>query len=271
MRSRKMLYPYLVWMGLFVIVPLCLVVFYAFTDSVTGEFTFSNFDRFVIDDVFLRVCLDSLKTAFFSTLICLIIAYPFAYILSRMKARTQTMLNMLVMVPMWMNFILRICAWQVILDNNGILNRLLEMLGMEKVAFLNTEGAVIVGMVYNFLPFMIVPIYNVMAKIPASLLEASRDLGCNGFQVFRRVILPLSIPGVISGITMVFVPAASTMVIGPRLGGYDLIGDTINQYIIGTAHNVNAGSILSLVLMVIILISMAIMNRFDNGEDAVIL
>ena len=271
MKSRKMLYPYLVWMALFVIVPLCMVVFYAFTDPATHQFTFSNFDRFVLDHVFLSVCADSLKTAFFSTLICLVIAYPFAYFLSRMNARVQTMLNMLVMVPMWMNFILRICAWQVILDNNGIINRFLQSIGLEKLTLLNTESAVIVGMVYNFLPFMIVPIYNVMAKIPASLLEASRDLGCNGFQVFRRVILPLSVPGVISGITMVFVPAASTVVIGPRLGGYDLIGDTISQYIIGTAHNVNAGSILALVLMVIILISMAIMNRFDNGEDAVIL
>lgn len=271
MKSRRPLYPYLVWMGLFVIVPLAMVLYYAFTDTVTGEFTFSNFERFVLDDLFLSVCLDSLKTALISTLICLIIAYPFAYFLSRMRARTQTMLHMLVMVPMWMNFILRICAWQVILDNNGILNRLFTAIGMERIPMLNTEGAVIVGMVYNFLPFMIIPIYNVMSKIPASLLEASRDLGCNGFQVFRRVILPLSVPGVISGITMVFVPAASTMVIGPRLGGYDLIGDTINQYIMGTAHNVNAGSILSLVLMVIILISMMIMNRFDNGEDAVIL
>lgn len=271
MRSRKPLYPYLVWMALFVIVPLGMVVYYAFTDSVNGTFTFSNFEKFVLDDVFLSVCLDSLKTAFLSTLICLLIAYPFAYILSRMKARTQTMLNMLVMVPMWMNFILRICAWQVILDNNGILNRLFLTLGFEKANLLNTETAVILGMVYNFLPFMIIPIYNVMAKIPDSLLEASRDLGCNGFQMFRRVILPLSVPGIVSGVTMVFVPAASTMVIGPRLGGYDLIGDSINQYIIGTAHNVNAGSMLSLVLMVIILISMAIMNRVDSGEDAVIL
>lgn len=271
MKSRKPLIPYIVWMALFVVIPLGMVVFYTFTDSESGAFTFSNLERFIFDQTFLLSCLDSLKIAFLSTLICLIVAYPFAYFLSRMNVRTRTMLNTLVLVPMWMNFILRICAWQVILDNNGIINRLFEALGLERVVMLNTEGAVVIGMVYNFLPFMIVPLYNVMAKIPSSLLEASRDLGCNGVQVFRRIILPLSVPGVISGITMVFVPAASTMVIGPRLGGYNLIGDTINQYITGTTHNIHAGSALSLVLMIIILISMAIMNRFDNGEDAVIL
>lgn len=271
MKSRASLYPYLLWMGIFVLVPLGMVIYYTFTDEQTGAFTFANLEHFIFDRTFLVGCLDSLKIAFLSTLICLIIAYPFAYFLSRMKVRTRTMLNTLVLVPMWMNFILRICAWQVILDNNGIINRLLEVLGFERAILLNTEGAVVIGMVYNFLPFMIIPLYNVMAKIPSSLLEASRDLGCNGAQVFRRIILPLSVPGIISGITMVFVPAASTMVIGPRLGGYNLIGDTINQYISGTTHNIHAGSALSLVLMIIILISMAIMNRFDNGEDAVIM
>ncbi len=270
MKSRKPLIPYLIWMGIFVIVPLCMVVYFAFTDPNTGELSFGNFQRYVIDGVFLSTCLDSLKVAFLSTLICLIVAYPFAYFLSRMKVRTQTMLNMLVMAPMWMNFILRIFAWEVILDNNGIINRLLASFGAERVTLLNTEGAVIVGMVYNFLPFMIIPIYNVMAKIPSSLLEASHDLGCNGPQMFRRVILPLSVPGIISGITMVFVPAASTMTVAPRLGNYDLIGDTIARQF-NEAHNYNAGSILSLVLMIVILISMAIMNRFDNGEDAVIM
>lgn len=270
MRSKKLLYPYLLWMGLFVIVPLAMVVYYAFSDPDTGALTLKNIS-YVTNETFVRVCLDSLKTAFLSTLICLIIAYPFAYLMSRMRVSAQTMLHMLVMVPMWMNFILRICAWEVLLDNNGLINRLLTSLGMERATLLGTEGAVIVGMVYNFLPFMIIPIYNVMAKIPASLLEASRDLGCNGYQMFRRVILPLSVPGVISGITMVFVPAASTVVIAQRLGGYNLIGDTINNYFKGASYNMNAGSMLSLVLMIIILISMAIMNRFDAGEDAVIM
>ena len=270
MRSRRPLYPYLVWMGLFVLVPLGMVIYYAFTDKASGAFTFSNFS-YIFNRTFASVCLDSLKTALISTAICLLVGYPFAYLVSRMRASTQVVMNMLILIPMWMNFILRICAWQVLLDNNGLINRLFELCGFGRAALLNTEGAVIVGMVYNFLPFMVIPLYNVMAKIPDSLIEASRDLGAGGFQVFRRVILPLSVPGIISGITMVFVPAASTMVLAPRLGGYDLIGDTINQYILGTAHNLNAGSLLSLVLMVIILISMAIMNRFDNGEDVVIM
>lgn len=270
MRSKRLLYPYLVWMALFVIVPLAIIVFYALTDK-SGAFSPSN-----VEYVFKHapIYLDSLWIAFLSTLFCLVIAYPFSFIMSRMKVNRQRMMNMLVMVPMWMNFILRIAAWILILDNNGILNRLLMALGVERdalPAFLNTEGAVVVGMVYNFLPFMILPIYSVMAKIPNSLIEASRDLGCNGFQIFRRVILPLSVPGIITGITMVFVPAASTVVIAPRLGGYNLVGDQIDQFFKGSANNMNAGSMLSLVLMIVILISIAIMNRFDSGEDTAIM
>lgn len=268
MRGKKLLYPYLCWMALFVLVPLGMVVYYAFTDKATGAFSLDNF-RYVANAG--GVYLDSLKVALLSTLVCLFIAYPFAYLISRMKVGAQRMMNMLVMVPMWMNFILRICAWMLLLDNNGLINRLLAQLGAEPAQLLYTEGAVVVGMVYNFLPFMILPIYTVMAKIPQSLLEAGRDLGCNGFNVLRRVILPLSMPGVITGITMVFVPAASTVVIAPRLGGYDLIGDRIDAYFKGTANNLHAGSILSLVLMVIILISLAVMNRFDSGEDAAIM
>lgn len=270
MRSKRLLYPYLVWMVLFVIVPLAIIVFYALTDK-AGAFAPGNLG-YVKNSA--SIYLDSLKIALLSTVFCLLIAYPFAFLMSRMKVSRQRMMNMLVMVPMWMNFILRIAAWILILDNNGILNRILLAFGMSRDAlptFLNTEGAVVVGMVYNFLPFMILPIYSVMAKIPNSLIEASRDLGCNGFQVFRRVILPLSVPGIITGITMVFVPAASTVVIAPRLGGYNLIGDQIDQYFKGSANNMNAGSMLSLVLMIVILISIAIMNRFDRGEDTVIM
>ncbi len=266
MKSKRLIYPYLVWMAVFVIVPLCLVVYYAFTDN-TGAFTLENI-QFIGKNA--GTYLTSLKIAFISTVICLLLAYPFALIMSQMKVRAQRMMNMLIMLPMWMNFILRICAWMLILKPNGVLDSILGLLGFGNNHIYQSEAAVVIGIVYNYLPFMVLPIYTTMAKISKSLIEAGQDLGCNGFNVFRRVILPLSIPGVITGITMVFVPAASTFYISTYLGGRYLIGDTIQSYYKGSGANNHIGSMLALVLMVIILISMAIMNKFDSGEDSAI-
>ena len=266
MKSRKLLYPYIVWMAIFVIVPLAMIVYYAFTDK-NGAFTFDNL-QFIAKNASTYV--DSLKIALISTAVCLILAYPLALIMSRMKVRTQKMMNMLIMLPMWMNFVLRICAWMLILKPDGVLDSLLGVLGFGNNHIYQTETAIVIGIVYNYLPFMVLPIYTTMAKISRSLIEAGQDLGCNGFNVLRRIILPLSVPGVITGITMVFVPAASTFYISTYLGGRFLIGDTIQSYYKGIGANNHIGSMLALGLMVIILISMAIMNKFDSGEDSAI-
>jgi spermidine/putrescine transport system permease protein len=266
MKNRALAIPHLVWSLIFIVVPLCFVLFFAFTDE-NGGFTLQWISEiYDYRDVFYR----SLKLAFIATAICLLIGYPMAFIISRAKWLTQKTLIMLIMLPMWMNFLLRTYAWMTLLEKNGIINNLLESLGIfdlfgitEPLKLINTEGAVIVGMVYNFLPFMIVPLYNIMVKIDNSLIEASRDLGCNMFGVFRRVLLPLSLPGIVNGVTMVFVPAASTFVISQKLGGAKnmLIGDLIDTYFMGGEPNFHVGSVLSLGLMVIILISMAFMNK----------
>lgn len=263
MRTKKPFYPYTLWMAIFVVVPLLMVIWFSFTDK-ENHFTMANF-KYVGD--YLPIIFNSLKIAVISTLICLLLAYPFSYLMAKTKVGTQRMLNTLVMLPMWMNFILRICAWDIILRPNGFLDSFLGVLGFGANTIYKSEVAVIIGIVYNFLPFMILPIYTTMAKIDRSLIEAGEDLGCNGFQVLRRVIFPLSIPGVITGIIMVFVPAASTIVIGPRLGGSNLIGDTVDQYFKGVGADMHVGSTISLVLMIIILISIAVMNYFDNGDD----
>lgn len=266
MLSRKPLIPYIVWMSIFVVVPMIIIIYYAFTNE-DGAFTLENLE---VIPKYGPVILDSLKIALISTAICLLIAYPFALIMSEMKASSQRMMNMIIMLPMWMNFILRIVAWVVILQPNGFLDNVLGVLGFGRNTIYHTETAIIIGIVYNYLPFMILPIYTTLSKISKPLIEASRDLGCNGFNVFRKVIFPLSIPGVITGITMVFVPAASVIVISTRLGGYKLVGDVIEAYFKGTGANMNAGSMLSFVLMIIIVICMAIMNKFDNGENSAI-
>jgi len=265
MKSKKPLFPYLIWMGLFVVIPLCMVVYYAFTDR-GGAFTLENF-RYISAN--RQVYLDSFKVAFFSTAICLVLAYPLALIMSRMSPRGQRIMNILIMLPMWMNFILRICSLEVILRPSGILNQILSLLNLGGNTIYRTTGAVVIGIVYNYLPFMVLPIYTVMAKISKSLIEAGQDLGCNGWNLLRKVIFPLSVPGVISGITMVFVPAASSFVISARLGGFNLIGDTIEAYYKGEI-NMNAGGMLSFVLMVVIVISIAVMNHFDKDDDIVL-
>ncbi|MBE6871822.1 MAG: ABC transporter permease [Ruminococcaceae bacterium] len=268
MKSKRGFYPYAVWMAIFVIVPLGMILYYSFTNA-GGSFTFDNFIRIFTSKKpdYMGILLTSLRIALISTLICLVLAYPFAYIMSRMTEKRQRTMNLLIMLPMWMNFLLRIYAWMMLLEENGLINRLFGLIGFGPIQMINTEGAVIIGMVYNFLPFMVLPIYSVMAKIEQNLIEASQDLGGNMLQTFRRVILPLSLPGVITGITMVFVPAASTFVISQSLGNMMMIGDTIEMFFVGTSQNFNIGSALSLILMVIILISMAIMNHFDKDED----
>jgi len=254
--------PYVVWSALFVIVPLFIVIYYAFTDA-NGAFTFDNIVALKDYGHNFRI---SIGYSLIATIITLIIGYPVAYELSKAPPKTQKIQMMLVMLPMWMNLLIRTYTWMNILDNNGILNKILSLLGLGPVTFLGTPGAVIFGMVYNYLPYMILPIYTVMAKMDDSLLEAARDLGCNGFNVWRRLILPLSIPGVISGITMVFVPSVSTFYISQKLGGGKimLIGDTIERQM-QSNYNYHLGASLSLVLMVIILVSMFIMNRFSDG------
>lgn len=258
--------PYTIWMFIFVLIPIALVVYYAFTDA-NGSFTFANLGS--IWDFKSTFAL-SIGLALVSTVICLLLAFPLAFSISRMKAKRQQTLILLVMLPMWMNFLIRTYAWMTILEGNGLINTFLRAIGHPGFNMINTNGAIILGMVYNFLPFMILPIYSVLTKIEKSTIEAAEDLGANRFNVFRRVILPLSIPGIMSGITMVFVPAVSTFIISKLLGGgkTNLIGDIIEMYFLGNAGevNYNVGSALSLVLMVLILISMGIMNHFDKDE-----
>lgn len=262
MKSKKPLIPYLFWMAAFVVIPLGMVVYYAFTGR-DGSFTIQNFQHIAANK---QVYLDSLKVALISTAVCLVLAYPLALCMSRMSPRWQRMMNILIMLPMWMNFILRICSLELILRPSGVLNQLLHL---EENPIYRTPAAVVIGIVYNYLPFMVLPIYTVMTKISKSVLEAGQDLGCNGFALLRKVIFPLSLPGVISGITMVFVPAASSFVISARLGGFNLIGDTIEAYYKGEI-DMNAGGMLSFILMVVIFISIAVMNHFDQDDDIVL-
>ncbi len=269
---RVMIAPFSVWMAIFVIVPIALVLFYAFTDK-NGSFTLENLKSIW---EYRGTYLTSIELAFVSTVICLVMAYPLAYSISRMNFKRQQTMVLLVMLPMWMNFLIRTYAWMTILEDTGIINtvlkKFLSLFGYEFAGFsmINTNGAIVLGMVYNFLPYMVLPIYTVLTKIDRSLIEAARDLGANGIDVFTKVLLPQSVPGIISGITMVFVPAVSTFVISKLLGGgmTYLIGDIIENYFLGNTGevNYNVGAALSLVLMVLILISMGVMNHFD--EDA---
>ena len=268
MKNRALAIPHIVWSAVFIVIPICFVLYFAFTND-SGAFTLewvSQIGKYW--GVFAR----SLKLAFYATVICLLVGYPMAYIISRCKWITQRTLVMLIMLPMWMNFLLRTYAWMTLLERNGIINNLLESIGLisEPLKMINTEGAVVVGMVYNFLPFMIIPLYNIMVKIDQSLIEAAQDLGCNAPKVLRRVLFPLSLPGIVNGITMVFVPAASTFVISQKLGGAKnmLIGDLIDTYFMGGEPNFHVGSMLSLVLMLIILICMAFMNT--NQEEVML-
>ena len=265
MKAKHFAFPYVGWMAFFVVAPIVIVIIYAFTTS-DGSLTLGNFSsmgRYA--SVFIR----SFWLSFISTVVCIIIGYPIAYILSRESLRVQRVMIMLIMLPMWMSFLLRTYAWMSILENTGLLNRLLGFLGLPGIRIINTPTAVVIGMVYNFLPFMILPIYSVIVKIDRSLIEAAQDLGANTVSVFRKLILPLSMPGVLSGITMVFVPGVSTFVISQLLGGGKemLLGDLIELQFLGAAYNPHLGSAIALVMMIIVMVFMYVMNRFGEGEE----
>lgn len=260
--------PYLVWMSVFIVVPLLMVAYFAFTTD-SGGFTIrniSNVGRYA--NIFAR----SIWLSVIATAICLVVAYPVSFILSRMEKHRQGTMLMIVMLPMWMNFLLRTYAWMTLLGNNGIINHLLGLIGLGPYKLINTSGAVVLGMVYNYLPFMILPLYSVMEKIDKSVIEAASDLGCSSAQTLFRVIVPLSLPGITSGITMVFVPAISTFIISRMLGGGSnlLIGDLIEMQFLGNAYNPHLGAAISLVLMVIILVIMTVMNQFSPDDQVLI-
>ena len=261
--------PYIVWSTLFIVIPLIIIVFFSFTQETASgySFTLENFKR-VLNSQYISVFKRSLILAFESTVLCLILGYPVAYFISKMKSNKRNILIMLFIVPMWMNFLLRTYAWLPILGKNGVINNFLSAIGLNTINILYTDAAVLLGMVYNFLPFMILPIYTVLIKMDNSLIDAAADLGANKRQIFTKVIFPLSMPGVITGITMVFMPAVSTFVISRLLGGgqYMLLGNLIDTQFT-TMGDWNFGSALAIFMMIIILISMAIMNKFEGTES----
>ena len=280
-RLSRFAIPYVIWMAFFVVAPIIMVVIYAFS-SADGGATLSNFAKMgTYTVVFTR----SFKLALIATVICVLIGYPVSYMMSKEGPRFQRLAMVLIMLPMWMNFLLRTYSWMALLENNGLLNQLFRKIGLialynsvfgTDISFfrmINTQGAVVLGMVYNYLPFMILPIYSVIVKLDHSLIEAARDLGANSFQVFRRVILPLSLPGVLSGITMVFVPSVSTFAISKMLGGGTemLLGDLIEQQFLGGAYNPHLGSAIALVMMIIVVVCMWIMNHFGEGEEQAVM
>jgi ABC-type spermidine/putrescine transport system, permease component I len=263
--SKLLSAPYTIWMILFIIVPMILVAGFAFTDK-SGNFTMNNI---VFVGQYSNVFLRSIWLGAIATTISLLLGYPLAYIIAKMTEKQQNMMVLLVMLPMWMNFLLRTYSWMTLLENNGIINNILSAVGLPRAQMINTAGAVVLGMVYNYIPYMILPLYSILTKMDQNVIEAAQDLGADNKRVFLKVILPMSMPGVISGITMVFVPAVSTFIISKMLGGGAnlLIGDLIDMQFLGSAYNPNLGSAISLVLMVIILICMGIMNQFDENDE----
>ena len=268
MKTKWVSAPYLVWMTVFIAVPLLMIAVFAFTSN-DGGFTIKN-----IQDVgqYANIFFRSIWLSVIATAICLVMAYPVSFILSRMEKHKQATMLMIVMLPMWMNFLLRTYAWMTLLGNNGVINHLLGLMGIGPLKLINTSGAVVLGMVYNYLPFMILPLYSVMVKIDKSVIEAASDLGCSSFATLFRVIVPLSLPGITSGITMVFVPAISTFIISRMLGGGSnlLIGDLIEMQFLGNAYNPHLGAAISLVLMFIILVIMTVMNQFSPDDQVLI-
>lgn len=280
MKNKGLAVPYVVWMGLFVIMPLILVVIYAFSTRGSG-FTLQNFS---VMASYTKVFTRSFFLALVATIICILIGYPLAYCLSRSGPTMHRMAMPLIMLPMWMNFLLRTYAWMSILENTGLLNLFFQKIGLFTLIntvfgtdihyfhMINTQGAIVLGMVYNFLPFMVLPIFTVLEKIDYNLVEAAQDLGADSRSVFLKVMFPLSLPGVLSGITMVFVPAVSTFAIPRLLGGgmVTLLGDLIEAQFMGSAYNPYLGSAISLIMMVIVLICMAVMNRFGEGKEGAV-
>ncbi len=280
-RLNRFAVPYMIWMALLVVAPIILMVVYAFTTADSG-FTLENFSRM---GTYMSIFTRSFKLAVIATLICLLIGYPMAYFLAREGPRFQRLAMALIMLPMWMNFLLRTYSWMSILENNGLLNQLFQSIGLFRLIngvfgtdlqyfrMIGTQGAVVLGMVYNYLPFMVLPIYSVIVKLDNSLLEAARDLGANSVRVFRRVIFPLSLPGILSGVTMVFVPSVSTFAISRLLGGGTqmMLGDLIEQQFLGGAYNPHLGAAISMVMMVIVVVCMVIMNHFGEGEEQAVM
>ncbi len=272
MKLSKHGYFYLIWMAIFIAIPLFMVAYLAFTsgDSQSispANFSLENFKRF-FTPMYLEVLKKSIQLAFISTIICFLLGYPIAYIISKAKLKNRNILILLFVIPMWMNFLLRTYAWLTLLGKNGIINLLITKLGFQPLDLLYNDTAVLLGMVYNFLPFMVLPIFSVLTKMDNSLIEASWDLGANKLKTFLKVIFPLSLPGVLSGVTMVFIPAVSTFVISSLLGGNKtyLIGNLIEQQFRYTG-DWHFGSAMSIILMVFILISMALTSKFDKDKE----
>lgn len=266
MNKKSLVYPYVIWSAIFIVVPLILIVYFSF--FIDGQFTLTNYQKFM-EDYYVMAMVRSVGMAFISTVICLLLAYPLAMILSSKEMSNKSIVLILVILPMWMNSLLRTYAWASLLENNGIINSLLESLNLPTFRFLYGDGGVIFGMVYNFFPFMVLPIYNVLAKLDQSLVEASYDLGANKITTFRKVILPLSMPGVITGIIMVFMPALTTFLITRLLGGGKvmLIGNIIEEQFTRTG-DIGFGSAVSMILMVVVLITLGLMSRkgsLDKG------
>ena len=259
----------MIWMAGFTVIPLLMVFYYGLTDR-SGAFTLANILA-ISSSEHLKALWLSLALAGVSTVICLVLAYPLALILRKRHIGKGSFVVFIFILPMWMNFLLRTMAWQTLLEKNGVINAFLTILHLPNIAIINTPAAIILGMVYNFLPFMILPILSVLEKIDPKVIEAAQDLGANSFTVFRRVTFPLSLPGVLSGVTMVFIPSVSTFVISRLLGGGKslLLGDLIEMQFMGTTYNPWLGSAIALVMMVIVLVCMAIMNRFGEGEEGV--
>lgn len=260
-------FPYTLWMVAFIIIPLIVILYYGLRSGTDGSFTFDNL-KLIADPVNRNALFLSLKLSIISTIICLVLAYPLALILKGMKIKSNSFIVLIMILPMWMNFLLRTIAWQNILERNGIINTVLKAMNLPTLNIINTPTAIVLGMVYNFLPFMILPLYNTLDKIDDNVINAARDLGANGFTTFCKIIFPLSIPGVISGITMVFVPSLTTFVISNILGGSKilLIGNVIEQQF-QKIGNWYTGSGLSLVLMAFVLISMAIVAKYDKDSE----
>ena len=267
-KSAFLSVPYIIFMVVFTLIPLCVVAYYALTDPATGEFTLDNLTNL---SMYMPVLGQSVLYSLISALICLILGYPVAYYIAHRGQVMQKILYMLIMLPMCMSFLLRTLAWVGLLQDTGIINNFLDWIGIGRMQLIRTPGAVVLGMVYNYLPYMILPLYAVIVKIDNRLIEAAEDLGCTPVQTFIKVVLPLSVPGILSGITMVFVPAVSTFYISQKLGDPDtvLIGDLIER-LFKQADNPNLGAALSLVLMALVFICTGIMNRFGSDEEGVV-
>ncbi len=266
MSVKWLSFPYLIWMAGFIIIPLIMIVYYGLI-SKEGTFTLNNI-ALIADPVNRKALFLALELSIISTIICLILAYPLALILNNSNMKSNSFIVLIIILPMWMNFLLRTIAWQNILEKTGVLNNILTFLHLPTLNIINTPSAIILGMVYNFLPFMVLPIYNVLIKIDKDVVNAARDLGASNSQTFRKIIFPLTLPGVVSGITMVFVPSLTTFVISTILGGSKilLIGNVIEQQF-SKVNNWHAGSGLSLVLMIFVLISMAVLSKYDKGNE----